>query len=85
MNDHRVRQKLIGEVDGARGLVGSIRPPENARIVLIDVTPKGANLADELMQIAMHFEDTLISNLDKDQVNLLKTLLCQINQQVEKL
>ncbi|MEE4014813.1 MarR family transcriptional regulator [Roseibium sp. FZY0029] len=68
-----------------RGLVTRIRPPENARIVLIDVTPKGADLADELMQIAMHFEDTLISNLDKDQVDILKTLLCQINQQVEKL
>lgn len=68
-----------------RGLVTRIRPPENARIVLIDVTPKGADLADELMQIAMHFEDTLISNLDKDQVDILKRLLCQINQQVEKL
>lgn len=37
------------------------------------------------MQIAMHFEDTLISNLDRDHVDILKTLLCQINQQVEKL
>lgn len=68
-----------------RGLVTRVRPPENARIVLIDVTAQGANLADELMQIAMHFEDTLISDLDKDQVKFLKALLRQLNQQVETL
>ncbi|MGX1500402.1 hypothetical protein ACSSV1_005467 [Labrenzia sp. MBR-25] len=36
------------------------------------------------MQITIHFENTRTSNMDRDQVDILKTLLCQINQQVEK-
>jgi DNA-binding MarR family transcriptional regulator len=68
-----------------RDLVTRERPPENARIVLINVTDQGGQMADQLMQIAMHFEDTVVANLDREEVQALKALLRQINQRVDKL
>lgn len=68
-----------------RNLVSRERPPENARIVLIDVTEAGGTLADQLMKIAMHFEDTVVADLEQSEIQAFKTLLRQINQQVDKL
>lgn len=76
--------RLIGTM-AKRDLVSRDRPQDNARIVLIDLTEAGRALADQLMPIATHFEDTLVSNLDLAQVETLKSLLRQVNQQVEKL
>ncbi|NEX47952.1 MarR family winged helix-turn-helix transcriptional regulator [Pseudotabrizicola algicola] len=76
--------RLIGTM-AKRNLVTRDRPQDNARIVLIDLTDDGREMADKLMPIATHFEDTLVSNLDAAQVETLKALLRQVNQQVEKL
>ncbi|WP_233517165.1 MarR family winged helix-turn-helix transcriptional regulator [Pseudotabrizicola alkalilacus] len=76
--------RLIGAM-AKRDLVTRDRPQDNARIVLIDLTDGGRAMADKLMPIATHFEDTLVSNLDPAQVETLKSLLRQVNQQVEKL
>jgi DNA-binding MarR family transcriptional regulator len=76
--------RLIGTM-AKRNLVTRDRPQDNARIVLIDLTEGGQALADKLMPIARHFEDTLVSNLDPVQIEALKSLLRQVNQQVEKL
>jgi DNA-binding MarR family transcriptional regulator len=76
--------RLIGTM-AKRRLVTRDRPEDNARIVLIDLTDEGKAMADKLMPIASHFEDTLVSNLDPAQIEALKSLLRQVNQQVEKL
>ncbi|MGO4852793.1 MarR family winged helix-turn-helix transcriptional regulator [Phaeovulum sp. W22_SRMD_FR3] len=76
--------RMIGLL-AKRDLVSRVRPPENARIVLIDLTDAGRDLADRLMPIARHFEDTVLSNLAEDQVQTIKVLLRQINQKVDTL
>lgn len=76
--------RLIGTMSRA-GLVTRDRPPENARIVSIDITPAGQTLAEQLMPIARHFELTLIADLTEDQVSLLKQILRQISARVETL
>ena len=76
--------RLIGTMV-RRDLVTRHRPEENARIVLIELTSAGQAMAERLMPIATHFEDTLVSTLAPDQVDALKSLLRQVNQQVEKL
>lgn len=67
------------------GLVTRIRPPENGRVVSIEITGKGAGLADELMKIAEGFEQTLIAGLDDDEAAALKALLRQIGKRIETL
>ena len=73
--------RLIGTMVKA-GLVTRDRPPENARIVSIDITPPGEKLADDLMKIARHFELTMISDLTEGEVAQLKTMLRQIGLRV---
>lgn len=76
--------RLIGNMV-RRGLVTRIRPEDNARIVEIDLTPAGAEMADRLMPIATLFEETLIADMDPKQIEALKTMLRHLNRQVETL
>lgn len=76
--------RLIG-VMVKRDLVSRVRPPENARIVLIDITESGKKMADRLMVIASHFEQTAVATLDDEQIKTLKALLLQINKQIDTL
>lgn len=76
--------RIIGQMEGL-GLVTRVRPKENARIVLIDLTPAGAQLAEELMPIAIHFEETLTKGLDASEVAELKRLLKQVYANIDDL
>lgn len=76
--------RMIG-VMGKSDLVTRIRPPENGRVVSIEITDKGAVLADELMQIAMRFEQTMLAGLNEAEADALKALLRQIGKRIETL
>ncbi|MEW5422959.1 MarR family winged helix-turn-helix transcriptional regulator [Amorphus sp. 3PC139-8] len=76
--------RLIGKME-AKGLVTRDRPKDNARIVLIDLTPKGETLADELMPIAIHFEQTLTEGLDEAQIDALKAMLTHVYTKLSEL
>lgn len=76
--------RLIGQMEDME-LVTRVRPKENARIVLIDLTEAGSSLADDLMPIAMHFEETLTEGLEPAQVEELKSVLKLIYTRISKL
>ncbi len=76
--------RLIGTMD-RRGFVSRIRPAGNGRIVQISLTDTGGTMADELMQIAMRFEDTSIAALNGRQVEDLKATLRSIERQIRDL
>lgn len=76
--------RIVGQMEDL-GLVTRVRPKENARIVLIDLTPDGAQLADELMPIAIHFEETLTKGLDASEVTELKRLLKHVYANIDDL
>lgn len=65
-----------------RNLVSRERPLDNARIVRITLTPKGEELADELMPIAAMFEKTAIEGLDQTEVKLFKSILRHIGRNI---
>ena len=82
--DQSTLSRIIGQLEEL-GLVTRVRPKENARIVLIDLTPEGAALADELMPIAIHFEDTLTQGLEAAEVTELKRLLRHVYANIDAL
>lgn len=65
-----------------RNLVSRVRPADNARIVRITLTPKGEELAEELMPIAAMFEKTAIEGLDPAEVKLFKSILRHIGRNI---
>ena len=75
--------RLVGQMV-RRNLV-SERPLDNARIVRITLTPKGEELADELMPIAAMFERTAIEGLDPAEVKLFKSILRHIGRNISSL
>ena len=76
--------RMIGAMAKA-GQVTRIRPPENGRVVSIEITAKGAALADELMQIAMQFERGILGDMDAAAAEELKTQQRQISQRIDRL
>jgi DNA-binding MarR family transcriptional regulator len=68
---------LIGEMK-RRGLVTRTRLKDNARTVAINLTPKGRMLVDELIPIAVHFEDVAVRNFPSKNIVDLKTVLAEI-------
>lgn len=76
--------RMVGTMAKA-GHVTRIRPPENGRVVSIEITPKGAALADELMKIAMQFEQTILGSMDDRAAAELKALMRQIGNRVATL
>ncbi|WOH63596.1 MarR family winged helix-turn-helix transcriptional regulator [Bradyrhizobium sp. BWA-3-5] len=69
--------RLIGEMK-RRGLVTRTRLKDNARTVAINLTPKGRMLVDELIPIAVHFEDVAVRSFPSKNIVDLKTVLAEI-------
>jgi MarR family transcriptional regulator, organic hydroperoxide resistance regulator len=69
--------RLIGEMK-RRGLVTRSRLKDNARTVAINLTPKGRTLVEELIPIAMHFEDVAVRSFPSKNILDLKTVLSEI-------
>ena len=66
--------RLIGEMK-RRGLVTRTRLKDNARTVAINLTAKGRTLVEELIPIAIHFEDVAVRNFPSKNISDLKTVL----------
>ena len=69
--------RLIGEMK-RKGLVTRSRLEDNGRTVAINLTPKGRLLVEELMPIAVHFEEVTVSNFSDEEVAHLKIVLREI-------
>jgi DNA-binding MarR family transcriptional regulator len=69
--------RLIGTMK-RKGLVSRKRLEDNARTVAINLTAKGKTLVEELILIAMYFEEVAIRGVTKGSVGDLKTTLEQI-------
>jgi DNA-binding MarR family transcriptional regulator len=66
--------RLIGEMK-RRGLVTRSRLKDNARTVAINLTAKGRTLVEELIPIAIHFEEVAVRNFPSKNISDLKTVL----------
>jgi DNA-binding MarR family transcriptional regulator len=71
--------RLIGEMK-RKGLVTRSRLEDNGRTVAINLTPKGKSLVEELMPIAVHFEDVAVSNFSVSEISRLKVVFREIYQ-----
>ena len=69
--------RLIGAMK-RKGLVSRRRLEDNARTVAINLTAKGEALVEELIPIAMRFEEVAIRSLPKDGLGNLKAVLTQV-------
>jgi MarR family transcriptional regulator, organic hydroperoxide resistance regulator len=69
--------RLIGEMK-RRGLVTRTRLKDNARTVAINLTPKGRTLVEELIPIAIHFEEVAVRDFPSKNISDLKTVLAEI-------
>jgi MarR family transcriptional regulator, organic hydroperoxide resistance regulator len=61
-----------------KGLVSRRRLEDNARTVAINLTAKGKALVEELIPIAMHFEEVAVRPFPKDGLSDLKSTLAEI-------
>jgi DNA-binding MarR family transcriptional regulator len=71
--------RLIGEMK-RKGLVTRRRLEDNGRTVAINLTPKGKSLVEELMPIAVHFEDVAVSSFSASEISRLKVVFREIYQ-----
>jgi DNA-binding MarR family transcriptional regulator len=71
--------RLVGEMK-RKGLVTRSRLEDNGRTVAINLTAKGKLLLDELMPIAVHFEEVAISNYTEAEISRLKVVFGEIYQ-----
>jgi MarR family transcriptional regulator, organic hydroperoxide resistance regulator len=69
--------RLVGTMK-RKGLVSRKRLEDNARTVAINLTAKGKTLVEELIPIAMHFEEVAVRDLPKHGLSDLKSTLSQI-------
>lgn len=69
--------RLVGEMK-RKGLVTRSRLEDNGRTVAINLTPKGKLLVEELMPIAVHFEDVAVRNFSDEEVSRLKIVFREI-------
>src|SRR3954469_18482602 len=76
--------RLVGEMK-RRGLVTRTRLKDNGRTVAINLAPKGRTLVEELMPIAVHFEEVAVRNFRPRDVVDLKTVLEEIHQSLKSL
>lgn len=76
--------RLIGEMK-RRGLVSRSRLKDNGRTVAINLTPKGRSLVEELMPIAIHFEEVAVRNFPSRNISDLKTVLEEIHVSLKSL
>jgi MarR family transcriptional regulator, organic hydroperoxide resistance regulator len=71
--------RLIGEMK-RKGLVTRSRLEDNGRTVAINLAPKGKSLVEELMPIAVHFEDVAVSSFSASEISRLKVVFREIYQ-----
>jgi MarR family transcriptional regulator, organic hydroperoxide resistance regulator len=71
--------RLIGDMK-RRGLVSRSRLEDNGRTVAINLTAKGKLLLEELMPIAVHFEEVAVSNYSETEISHLKIVFREIYQ-----
>ena len=71
--------RLVGEMK-RKGLVTRSRLEDNGRTVAINLTAKGKLLLEELMPIAVHFEEVAISNYSEAEIARLKIVFREIYQ-----
>ena len=71
--------RLVGDMK-RRGLVSRSRLEDNGRTVAINLTAKGKLLLEELMPIAVHFEEVAVSNYTEADVSRLKIIFREIYQ-----
>ena len=69
--------RLVGTMT-ARGLVSRHRPPGNERIVQINLTDRGVEMAALLRKEAEHYEDVAVSTLKSSEIQRLKRVLNRI-------
>jgi DNA-binding MarR family transcriptional regulator len=69
--------RLIGEMK-RKGLVTRSRLEDNGRTVAINLTSKGRLLVEELMPIAVHFEDVAVRDFSESEVSHLKVVFRKI-------
>jgi len=71
--------RLVGEMK-RKGLVTRSRLADNGRTVAINLTAKGKSLVEQLMPIAVHFEDVAVSGFSEAEVSRLKVVFQDIYQ-----
>src|SRR6266571_1120863 len=76
--------RLVGEMK-RRGLVSRSRLKDNGRTVAINLAPKGRVLVEELMPIAIHFEEVAVRNFPSRNISDLKTVLEEIYESLKSL
>ena len=76
--------RLVGTMK-RKGLVSRTRLKDNARTVAINLTAKGKTLVEELIPIAMHFEDVAVRSFSAKEIAELKATLGNIYQNLDTL
>ena len=69
--------RLIGEMK-RKGLVTRSRLEDNGRTVAINLTAKGKTLVEELIPIAVHFEEVAVSGYAQTEISRLKVVFQEI-------
>lgn len=69
--------RLVGEMK-RKGLVTRSRLADNGRTVAINLTSKGRLLLEELMPIAVHFEDVAVRDFSESEISHLKVVFREI-------
>ena len=76
--------RLVGEMK-RRGLVTRARLKDNGRTVAINLAPKGRTLVEELIPIAIHFEEVAVRDFASKNISDLKTILAEIYESLKSL
>src|SRR5258708_20399245 len=69
--------RLVGEMK-RKGLVTRSRLEDNGRTVAINLTSKGKSLVEELMPIAVHFDEVAVSSYSASAITPLKAIFREI-------
>ena len=81
---HSTLSRLVGEMK-RRGLVTRARLKDNGRTVAINLAPKGRTLVEELIPIAIHFEEVAVRDFPSKNISDLKTVLAEIYESLKSL
>jgi MarR family transcriptional regulator, organic hydroperoxide resistance regulator len=76
--------RLVGAMT-RKGLVSRKRPDANARTVEINLTNKGRNLVEQLIPLAMHYENIGLHSFHTDKIAELKRDLIKVFQNLAEL
>ncbi|MBN9532951.1 MAG: winged helix-turn-helix transcriptional regulator [Alphaproteobacteria bacterium] len=83
MHKVQVSRAVAGLVAARR--VQRVADAEDARISRLSLTARGRAVYDEIVPLALHLEDTLISALSKDDLAQLSRLMAKLDKQVSRL